>query len=68
MRKVRLALALVVSLTILILLQMLLVPKYMEHSPEVSLIGEYYQDAGSNEVSFIGDCEVYQNFSPITLW
>lgn len=68
MRKVRLALALVVSLTILILLHMLLVPKYMEHSPEGALIGEYYDNAGCNDVIFIGDCEVYENFSPITLW
>ena len=53
---------------ILILLQMLLVPKYMEHSPEGALTGEYYENAGGNDVIFIGDCEVYENFSPITLW
>lgn len=53
---------------ILLLLQMLLVPKYMEHSPEGALIGEYYENAGNNDVVFIGDCEVYENFSPITLW
>ena len=49
-------------------LQALLVPKYMEHNPEGALISEYYANAGNNDVIFIGDCEVYENFSPITLW
>lgn len=53
---------------ILVLLQALLVPKYMETSTEGALIGEYYDNAGNNDVIFIGDCEVYENFSPITLW
>lgn len=55
-------------LGILYLLQMLLVPKYMLHSPEGALTGEYYANAGHNDVIFLGDCEVYENFSPITLW
>lgn len=53
---------------IVMLLQALLVPKYMEQSPEGALIGEYYDNAGGNDVIFIGDCEVYENFSPVTLW
>lgn len=68
MRKVKLAVALSLTLAILILLQMLLVPKYMTHSPEGALTGEYYDNAGNHDVIFIGDCEVYENFSPITLW
>ncbi len=68
MRKIKFAVALSAALVILILLQMLLVPKYMLHSQEGALIGEYYDNAGSNDVIFIGDCEVYENFSPITLW
>lgn len=68
MRKVKLVIALSLSLAILILLQMLLVPKYMTRSPEGALIGEYYENAENNDVIFIGDCEVYENFSPITLW
>lgn len=50
------------------LLQALLVPKYMTENPEGALISEYYANAGNNDVVFIGDCEVYENFSPITLW
>ena len=68
MKRTKLIMALAVSVAILILLQMLLVPKYMEHSPEGALIGEYYENAGNNDVIFIGDCEVYENFSTITLW
>ena len=59
--------ALVVSALVLGLLQTLLVPKYMDNQ-EGALIGEYYDNAGNNDVVFIGDCEVYENFSPITLW
>lgn len=68
MKKTKLLTALAICAAVLTLLQMLLVPKYMEHSPEGALIGEYYANAGNNDVIFIGDCEVYENFSPITLW
>lgn len=63
-----LAAALVLTVTILLLLQALLVPKYMDNTKEGALIAEYYDNAGNNDVIFIGDCEVYENFSPITLW
>lgn len=60
--------AVVCILAVLWFLQALLMPKYMDASRDGSLIGEYYPNAGSNDVVFIGDCEVYENFSPITLW
>ncbi len=63
-----LAAALVLGAGLLYCLQLLLMPKYMETSREGALIGEYYANAGDNDVIFIGDCEVYENFSPITLW
>ncbi len=61
--------ALVIAGGILFCLQALLVPKYMvgKHK-EGALISEYYDNAGNNDVIFIGDCEVYENFSPITMW
>ena len=59
---------LVIGALLLACLQALLVPKYMDKSKEGNLIAEYYANAGSNDVVFIGDCEVYENFSPITLW
>lgn len=56
------------SLVLLYFLQLLVMPKYMDNTKEGALIGEYYENAGDNDVVFIGDCEVYENFSPITLW
>ena len=67
-RHVLLAAVLVIALAALFLLQALLMPKYMDNTKEGALIGEYYANAGDNDVIFIGDCEVYENFSPITLW
>ena len=60
---------LALCLAALYLLQLLLMPKYMvgKHQ-EGALIAEYYDNAKNNDVIFIGDCEVYENFSPITLW
>lgn len=52
----------------LYMLQRLLVPKYQTGIVEGSMIEEYYKDESEHEVLFIGDCEVYENFSPITLW
>ena len=60
--------SLAVCLALLWLLQALLVPKYMGSVKEGALIAEYYDNAGNNDVVFIGDCEVYENFSPITMW
>ena len=63
----RILAALLVFCVVFFLLQALLMPKYMENR-EGALIGEYYDHAGNNDVIFIGDCEVYENFSPITMW
>ena len=56
------------AVVLLMLVQMLLMPKYMSQSPEGTIVSEYYGYAGDNDVVFIGDCEVYENFSPITMW
>ena len=61
--------AVILAGVLLFCLQALLMPKYMEGKhKEGALIGEYYANAGNNDVIFIGDCEVYENFSPITMW
>ncbi len=52
----------------LYLLQKLLMPKYMSGVVEGALIQEYYKEKSPHDVVFIGDCEVYENISPITLW
>lgn len=50
------------------LLQRLLTPKYMSGIIEGSLIEDYYKEEKNHNVVFIGDCEVYENISPVTLW
>lgn len=64
------AAAIMVVFTILILFmaQALLVPKYMSEVREGALIQEYYNETTGHDVIFIGDCEVYENISPVTLW
>ena len=53
---------------ILYVLQLLLMPKYMSAIHEGNLIAEYYDEPKNHDVIFIGDCEVFSNVSPITLW
>ena len=57
-----------VTLGSLNFLQRLFMPKHVAATAEGSLIEEYYKEKGNHDVVFIGDCEVYENFSPITLW
>ena len=53
----------------LFLLQELMRPKYGQlNIPEGTLIADYYDDPTHHDVIFVGDCEVYENFSPVTLW
>lgn len=52
----------------LFLLQGLLMPKYVEEIHEGHLIEEYYDEVKNHDVIFIGDCEVFSNISPVTLW
>ena len=58
----------VVILSSLWLLQRLVMPKYMSTTVEGAMIAEYYDEEHDHDVVFIGDCEVYENFSTITLW
>lgn len=61
-------LLLFIFLITLWLFQCLVMPKYIHENEEGVLAGEYYKNSGDNDVLFIGDCEVYSNFSPIILW
>lgn len=55
--------------TVLFLLQRLLVPKYASGVVEGALVAEYYEQENRDfDVLFVGDCEVYENFSPAELW
>ena len=60
--------AVAVFILMFLALQRLLVPKYASMVLEGGLIREYYASDFDHDVIFIGDCEVYANFSPIALW
>lgn len=69
MKKViTIVLSIVTVLVVLFLLQRLVEPKYVSDVVEGRLIGEYYDDEYDHNVLFVGDCEVYENFSPQVLW
>lgn len=58
-----------VNVLILFVLQRILMPKYVTDIVEGALVSEYYQQENKDfDVVFIGDCEVYENFSPVKLW
>lgn len=65
---IKIACSVVIILSGIFLLQRLLVPKYVSEVVEGRLIEEYYNDEKDHDVVFIGDCEVYENFSPVVLW
>ena len=50
------------------LAQRILMPKYVSEAQDGRLIAEYYDSAKNHDVVFVGDCEVYENISPVTLW
>ena len=47
---------------------MLLQPKYMTDLVEGSMISQYYREGKNHDVVFIGDCEVYANFTPMEMY
>ena len=60
---------LVITIGVVFLLERLLVPKYVDDIVEGAFVAEYYQEENKDfDVLFIGDCEVYENFSPVVLW
>ena len=59
---------LLVFALLLSLATMLLQPKYMTDLVEGSMLSQYYREAGGHDVIFIGDCEVYANFTPMELY
>ena len=53
---------------VLFALQRVLTPKYVSEAVDGRLIAEYYDSAMNHDVVFVGDCEVYENISPVKLW
>lgn len=59
---------LLVFLAVFGLVSRFLSPKYMTDLEEGSMISAYYSQAQDHDVIFIGDCEVYANFSPLEMF
>lgn len=72
MRKIKSILSVVAVVLVFVvafgLVSQLLRPKYMTDLVEGSMISQYYKEAGGHDVIFIGDCEVYSNFSPMEMY
>lgn len=56
------------TLLLLGFVQRLLMPKHRSETKEGHLPQEYYAETTEHDVLFLGDCEVFSNFSPVTLW
>lgn len=59
---------LLVFVALFCLVSQLLSPKYMTDLVEGSMLSQYYGEAGDHDVIFIGDCEVYANYSPMEMY
>ena len=53
---------------VFVFLNMLLQPQYAVELVEGGMISEYYEKAGGHDVIFVGDCEVYANFTPLEMY
>ena len=69
MKKIIAITATVLALVLVLgVLQRILMPKYVSEAQDGRLIAEYYSSDKNHDVVFVGDCEVYENISPVTLW
>ena len=67
-KAIRIITILIIFILIFTFLNILLKPKYAETLVEGNMIKEYYKEPKDHEVIFIGDCEVYANFSPMVMY
>ncbi|MCL1975620.1 MAG: SGNH/GDSL hydrolase family protein [Firmicutes bacterium] len=64
----RILICILLTVAALFLLNKLFMPKYMSGIYEGALVAEYYASEKNHQLLIIGDCEAYENISPITLW
>lgn len=57
-----------ILLILLFAMQRLVMPKYVDDVIEGGFTAEYYREENPHEVLRVGDCELYENFSPVTMW
>jgi hypothetical protein len=60
--------SIVVMIALFLSLQRLVQPKYAESLPEGSYTAAYYKETLGHQVLMVGDCELYENFDPVTMW
>lgn len=65
---IRILTVVIVIVVSLAALTRLLVPKYAGQVVEGAFIGEYYDDKSSHDLLILGDCEAYENISPVMLF
>lgn len=58
----------VILCTLLYVTGRLVQPKYATGVREGAMTEDYYQEKNPHDVILLGDCEVYENFSPVTMW
>jgi hypothetical protein len=61
-------LACIVFFGTLYALSRLVAPKYHDTLIEGHLTGEFYRETTDHDVLFVGDCEVFEHFSPVVLY
>lgn len=57
-----------ITIILIFLFQRLVMPKYSSEIIEGSFVSDYYLEKLEHDVLFIGDCEVYESFSPIYIY
>ena len=65
---IRLILKIAVCIAVLFVIQRLVLPKYTGTVIEGNFTAEYYQDDTPHDLIIIGNCESYENISPMVLW
>ncbi len=60
--------AVMIMVAVLLALQRLVMPKYASGVIEGGFTEEYYEEGMPHDVLMVGDCEVYESFSPVDLW
>ena len=55
---------LIFSIAVIVFLGKLFMPKYRSSLKEGGLTGDYYLEKVPHDLIFLGDCEVFENFSP----
>lgn len=65
---IRRAVSVLLVIALLLGFQRLVVPKYVSEFAEGGFTAEYYRETMGHQVLMVGDCELYDNFSPAALW